>query len=149
MGTFHHGGTIMNRKTLVTTLSLLLSSALIGSTAWAAKPEMAGQSMNKEERATMKEERKQQRVTEPENGTTTRSQMENEERERQREMDGDKAGQDRDKRERMQEKEGMDNKGMEKQREMKSEQEMKELGKGSEKGQESREKRKKWWRFWE
>jgi len=27
--------------------------------------------------------------------------------------------------------------------------EQKELGKGSEKGQEAREKRKKWWRFWE
>jgi hypothetical protein len=38
---------------------------------------------------------------------------------------------------------------MEKQREMKSEQEQKELGKGSETGQEAREQRKKWWRFWE
>lgn len=41
------------------------------------------------------------------------------------------------------------NKGMEKQREMKSEKIQKELGKGSDKGQESRENSKKWWRFWE
>jgi threonine synthase len=41
-------------------------------------------------------------------------------------------------------------KGLEKQREKKPEQEMKELGKGSEQGQAARdEHRKKWWRFWE
>ncbi len=39
-------------------------------------------------------------------------------------------------------------KGLEKQRQKKSEQVQKELGKGSEKGQESREQRKKWWKFW-
>lgn len=38
-------------------------------------------------------------------------------------------------------------KGIEKQKTMKSEQVQKELGKGSEKGQETREKRKKWWQF--
>ena len=43
-----------------------------------------------------------------------------------------------------------DSKGLEKQREMKSEQVQKELGKGSEKGQQSREENsKKWWKFWE
>jgi len=52
-------------------------------------------------------------------------------------------------RDRMESQEGMENKGMEKQREMKAEQEQKELGKGSAQGQESREQRKKWWRFWE
>jgi hypothetical protein len=31
---------------------------------------------------------------------------------------------------------------------LKSEQVQKELGKGSEKGQEAREMRKKWWKFW-
>jgi hypothetical protein len=31
---------------------------------------------------------------------------------------------------------------------LKSEQVQKELGKGSEEGQEAREMRKKWWKFW-
>jgi len=44
--------------------------------------------------------------------------------------------------------EGEKLKGLEKQREMKMEQEQKELGKGSEQGQETREKSKKWWKFW-
>lgn len=40
--------------------------------------------------------------------------------------------------------------GLEKQRAKKAEQEMKELDKGSEQGQQQREEnRKKWWRFWE
>ncbi len=42
-----------------------------------------------------------------------------------------------------------DLKGLEKQRERKTFQEQKESDKGSEKGQESRLKRKKWWKFWE
>ncbi len=45
--------------------------------------------------------------------------------------------------------EGGDKKGLEKQKAKKAEQEQKELGKGSEKGQESRQKRKKWYKFWE
>lgn len=146
----------MNRKVLATTLSVLLGSTLAGSAAWAAKPEMAGQGMNREEHSMMKEERKQERTAEPATGAATRDQMEKQERERQREMDQDREmreraelrGQERQ-RDRMENQDGMDNKGMEKQREMKSEQEMKELGKGSERGQEAREKRKKWWRFWE
>lgn len=39
-------------------------------------------------------------------------------------------------------------KDLEKQKKMKSEQVQKELSKGSDQGQESREQRKKWWRFW-
>jgi hypothetical protein len=39
--------------------------------------------------------------------------------------------------------------GFDKQREKKAEQEQKELDKGSEQGQASREGRKKWWKFWE
>ncbi len=39
-------------------------------------------------------------------------------------------------------------KGLEKQREKKAAQEQKELGKGSEQGQQSRENRRKWWKFW-
>jgi len=42
------------------------------------------------------------------------------------------------------------NKGLEKQRQKKAEQERKELGKGSEQGQASREAHsRKWWKFWE
>lgn len=37
---------------------------------------------------------------------------------------------------------------MEKQREMKTEQERNELGKGSDQGQEKRETSRKWWKFW-
>ncbi len=68
------------------------------------------------------------------------------ERERQREMEQEQE------RERLREQEKLHQKdeagGQEKQREMKMEQEQKELGKGSEQGQKSREKRKKWWKFW-
>jgi len=39
--------------------------------------------------------------------------------------------------------------GLDKQAVKKSEQERKELGKGSETGQERREESKKWWKFWE
>lgn len=39
--------------------------------------------------------------------------------------------------------------GLEKQQIMKQEQIQKEVDKGSEQGQESREPRKKWWKFWE
>ena len=46
-------------------------------------------------------------------------------------------------------KKGEDPKGLEKQKEKKSLQEQKELNKGSEKGKESRQKRKKWWKLWE
>lgn len=52
----------------------------------------------------------------------------------------------------MSEKSNKDDKlnGLEKQKEMKMEQEQKELGKGSEQGQTAREEhRKKWWKFWE
>ena len=42
-----------------------------------------------------------------------------------------------------------DLKGLEKQAAKKSIQEQKELGKGSETGQEARDVRKKWWKFWE
>lgn len=38
--------------------------------------------------------------------------------------------------------------GLEKQKETKSEQKLKELEQGSEKGKEARQDRKKWWKFW-
>ena len=44
--------------------------------------------------------------------------------------------------------EGKTNSGLEKQKDKKAAMEQKEMGKGSEKGQESREDRKKWWKFW-
>lgn len=40
-------------------------------------------------------------------------------------------------------------KGLDKQALKKSEQERKELGKGSEAGQDGRDESKKWWKFWE
>lgn len=53
-----------------------------------------------------------------------------------------------EKQEKVSEKSQKAKKGLEKQREKKAEQVQKELDKGSEKGQEAREARKKWWRFW-
>jgi hypothetical protein len=47
------------------------------------------------------------------------------------------------------EKVTMEKRGLEKQREKKAGQVQKELDKGSERGQEARQKRKKWWKFWE
>jgi hypothetical protein len=46
-------------------------------------------------------------------------------------------------------KEQMGKEGFDKQREKKAGQVQKELDKGSERGQEARQKRKKWWKFWE
>lgn len=40
-------------------------------------------------------------------------------------------------------------KGLDKQKDKKSTQVQKELGKGSEKGQEASSSKKKWWKFWE
>ena len=40
-------------------------------------------------------------------------------------------------------------KGLEKQKLKKTDQQRKELDKGSDQGQESRDNRKKWWRFWD
>ena len=48
----------------------------------------------------------------------------------------------------VQEQEQREIKGLEKQREKKAEQVQKELNKGSETGQEARQNRKKWWKFW-
>jgi hypothetical protein len=66
-------------------------------------------------------------------------------------MDDDEKGDHGDKvkeQERRRERQD-DPQGLEKQREKKSEQVQKELGHGSEQGQESREQhRKKWWKFW-
>jgi hypothetical protein len=47
------------------------------------------------------------------------------------------------------EKKNKEIKGLEKQREKKSAQIQKELGKGSAQGQEARQQRKKWYKFWE
>lgn len=40
-------------------------------------------------------------------------------------------------------------KGLEKQKRKKTDQQMKELDKGSDQGQDSGDNRKKWWRFWD
>jgi hypothetical protein len=77
-------------------------------------------------------------------------QMQREERMHDREMMQEKDMQRRTDREMQHRTDDDMNRGMEKQREMKMDQEQKELGKGSEQGQETREEhRKKWWKFWE
>ena len=70
---------------------------------------------------------------------------------KQVEVMGDEKGDHGDKvkeQERLKERQD-DPQGLEKQREKKSDQVQKELGRGSEQGQESREQhRRKWWKFW-
>lgn len=110
------------------TLSLAIASItalLLAAPLHAAKPEKAGK---KEEKALMKEQRKAEKTLRKEEKkgeeTVTEALGAN----------------------------GSDEKlrGQEKQRVKKSEQEQKELGKGSEQGQTQREEvRKKWWKFWE
>jgi hypothetical protein len=129
----------MNRKYISTSLALLLGTALSAVPVSAAQHEKEGQGMGKEDRATMQEQREQQRMMrEEQQGEAV--QLRDEQREQMRERMEEQEGM---------EGQGMEGKGMEKQREMKSIQEQKELGKGSETGQEAREQRKKWWRFWD
>lgn len=53
------------------------------------------------------------------------------------------------KKEKKHKEEGEKPKGLEKQYEKKSSQDQKEIGKGSERGQEASSAKKKWWKFWE
>ena len=55
---------------------------------------------------------------------------------------------EKDERDEKSEKKPKDIKGLEKQQAKKADQVQKELDQGSEKGIESRENRKKWWKFW-
>lgn len=124
----------------------LLAAALLGLAAgavdaekpeWAEKSAQAGQ-MQTEKAAGQPREREEERYREREDkGDKAQGSKASPERQReQRAMDEEKGGKEMPP-------------GQAKQREMKMEQEQKELGKGSEQGQESREQRRKWWRFWE
>ncbi len=99
-----------------------ISSLLLAAPLYAAKPDKPGKG-DKEAKTLMKQERKADKQSQKE-----------------------QKGPDKESR-----KAESDEKltGLEKQREKKAEQEQKELDKGSEQGQESREGRKKWWKFWE
>ena len=57
-------------------------------------------------------------------------------------------GDDKEHEKKLKERKNKEKRGLETQHEKKSQQAQKELGKGSDKGQESREQRKKWWKFW-
>lgn len=65
------------------------------------------------------------------------------------EREGNELKEKKLKKEKAYHEEGEKPKGLAKQYEKKSTQEQKELGKGSEQGQESSSKKKKWWKFWE
>jgi len=113
----------MNKKVLTIAITCFSCLLLITSFAVADKPEWAGKGKGtKEEISSHKKDIKDDDASGSE----------------------DSDGQKKDKLEK-----GETSKGLEKQKDKKSLQEQKELDKGSEKGQESRQKRKKWWNFWE
>lgn len=110
---------------------VLLTIGLLATQVYAAKPEHA---------ENQKHEKKHQAVESKEHKSLAQTEM----REKDNAVKNNKAknqSQDDDVKTRAE--------GLEKQKAKKSEQEMKELDKGSEQGQEARQKRKKWWKFWE
>ena len=122
----------MNKKVLTIAITCFSCLLLITSFAVADKPEWAGKGKGaKEERNSHKKEIKNDDASDSE--------------------DSGRQKKDKLKKEKKKEKvkKGETSKGLEKQKDKKSLQEQKELDKGSEKGQESRQKRKKWWKFWE
>lgn len=148
-----HGVTMMNSKANLTTLGMVLGT-LAAAAAHAMPPDVLPEGMAAP--ATVLAQRQEGRPDMREEKETKRKSMEEEARERQRRMEDEADGATERMREERQEQErareitpGEEPKGLEQQRERKMEQEQKELGKGSEQGQEAREQRKKWWRFWE
>lgn len=135
----------MNSKSAWSTGGIFLASALMAAPLWAdipvrqtlpvqlAQAQGAARDGDMERgRKYAEEETREQRreMEDATRGTATRQREELQTQERSREME-------------------QEHQGSEQLRQRKSEQEQKELGKGSEQGQEAREQRKKWWRFWE
>jgi len=129
----------------IVVLLVLAGFTLATANSFAAKPDWAGKDNESAQAAdngqAEKYQRERQRIENQQGHEKGES-----ERERSRiEKEGEEAKQGMQK-EKKQQKQSMDS---DKQKARKMNQEQKELGKGSEQGQESREQRKKWWRFWE
>lgn len=155
-------------KAMKIALIAVFSLALASGAALAAKPENAGKDKAKEKAGQYLKEEKVDRFSDKsgygrgddssDDGSDDKSDDSSDDKSDDRSDDrsSDKK-EKKGKRESMMEEHGGmdrdgydgDKRGLEKQREMKMDQEQKELGKGSEKGQEMREQNsKKWWKFW-
>lgn len=134
----------MNKKHLIILVSLLFSAmTLLSSPLAAAKPDGAGNG-KKMEKSMKKEQQRADKLYRKEDKLLQRG-LAKEERVRERETS-------REEKKYTGSESASGNgepRGLEKQRLKKAEQEQKELGKGSEQGQLSRENRRKWWKFWE
>ncbi|MEJ1298879.1 MAG: hypothetical protein RPU64_06725 [Candidatus Sedimenticola sp. (ex Thyasira tokunagai)] len=127
----------MKKLTVPLVISLLFSVMAITSPfALAAKPDK-GSSGKKMEKAYQKEQRKEEKLYRKEQKRTAKAVSKEEKSLEKESRKADKATDDDKLR------------GLDKQRIKKAEQEQKELDKGSDQGQTSRENRKKWWKFWE
>ena len=105
---------------------LILFTFLFVNIANAGKPEWAGKGKSAKEEIKYQEKGKHDDFDSEDSGSDEQDKLKKE-------------------RENKKVKKGEDPKGLEKQKEKKTLQEQKELDKGSEKGKESRQKRKKWW----
>ncbi|SHJ06501.1 hypothetical protein SAMN02745165_01458 [Malonomonas rubra DSM 5091] len=130
-----------------TLLLLLICSGLVFVNPLFAKPDWAGQggAAKAEKKEYQKTYQEKKYADDEDEVRQYRHGGQDDERQRNREQEKEKKFKNK---EQKQLKDGKGPKGQEKQREKKMEQEQKELGKGSEQGQNSREKRKKWWKFW-
>jgi len=118
-------------------ISLLLVISFVAAPALAKKPESAGD-VAVENRQTWSEKIKADEMEKTEKNWNKR-----EHASEAREMDE----RYKDEKQKYQKKDN-DVRGLEKQEAKKSEQVQKELDKGSETGQEARQNRRKWWKFW-
>ena len=134
-----------NMKALITTLITLVF--LFTAPAFAKGPGGAGKGVQNRERV-REHVKTRSRVMEGEAGDKVEK-IKKRKREQAKERIKEAKEAKEEKQEMVKEKTKKAKKGLEKQREKKSEQVQKELGKGSEKGQEARETRKKWWKFFE
>ncbi len=134
-------GLVMKIKLLIVTIAFLLSIP-----AFAAKPSWAGKGKSNQE------EHKQDNINtmhETKEKKAMKDKVKKEKKHKEEKVKKEKKD--------MMKEGSMDEgvvdedvkKGLEKQKVKKAGQEQKELGKGSEQGQESRGKRKKWYKFWE
>lgn len=132
-------------KSIIVTLSILAAGS-----AFAEKPEWAG---NGNPAAEQKEAHKEAMNAKAEEDLLLEEEIEKskeKQRKKLKKEKKEKTSQNQKKLDKGAEKsKGKPGKGLEKQKEKKVSQQQKELDKGSEQGQESREQRKKWWKFWE
>jgi hypothetical protein len=144
-------------KVLMSTLIGL--SLLVTAPAFAGKPDWAGKDKPAKEHRKAMDSKTDDKVEEMEEKRRAESgkrkasdlgEKAEEELEKGEDMAGEELGEAQKKMKGAgHERETMEKRGLEKQREKKARQVQKELDKGSERGQEARQERRKWWKFWE